>query len=899
MGSVSKQVRPSPGRKSRSSSKHSRRLCCLLVCAVVVSCSCQGSLRVAKECARLAPYFLTADQRAALCGQATTTAPALCARKAHAAPRLSGSHILELCSGAISELPGLCVAGLSQSTARNLSPDLRVELCRGALSDAPALCVEHSVQSKRKPHLVVDVCKGASNVAPAECLDLLPQNLPLEAAVGLCRGAKGVGPAICTNARDQLRNEPDITVRLCRGASGQGPADCFRRSALATALSTDERVELCEGARTDAPARCAGQVRDRRISPPNKVALCRGASGIAPATCLASTPPSLSAEDRVGLCQGAAEESPTAPTACLKTVPQDLPSVSAVALCRGAADKKAAAECAKVARHTVGESSDALMTLCQGASSAAPAHCAKAAFRAGADRHLAAVLCAGSTSLAPASCFAAAPRQIPADVRVETCIGALSTSPALCLAASGPRELRGQPDWEAVCPLDPEAGRRPRRGVDHRLAARVCRDALDDKPALCARAAPLRMSDSDVEVLCAADGQPGGEETADCAAAGLMIGFSGASAASLCRGASSGAPVACAETAVHRIGEAGRLAICKGASSTAPARCANSVSGAGAPSASEVEECREAVPRPSRLHITDLGHEGEPLFPDQPMHATLEVWDQWGAKIHTDSSTVVRASVALRGSNGAVANAHGRFNTSDDGVVHFSHLSFSGSGNLTLQFFVDGNDSKNVGAANVPLAAARVIVEETEHGAILRRCRAVFSRLACPWPVKGEGASGEWVSDVGMGTGAPHQVQPSSSVATEAVSTVSGGAGAAWYVMTCQQVLEENGINVAYVSSPRTEPLSALLWYHPGIETLETGAGLPTRDQPAWERLGVDRDASGRELRRAYYRQSLLWHPDRWVRYAIHSARAQDVFELVGDAYEWMVSSSKALGENN
>ncbi|CAN0554883.1 unnamed protein product, partial [Ectocarpus sp. 12 AP-2014] len=400
---------------------------------------------------------------------------------------------------------------------------------------------------------------------------------------------------------------------------------------------------------------------------------------------------------------------------------------------------------------------------------------------------------------------------------------------------------------------------------DHRLAARVCRDALDDKPALCARAAPLRMSDGDVEVLCAADGQPVGEETADCAAAGLIIGFSGTSAASLCRGASSGAPAACAEMAAHRIGEAGRLAICKGASSTAPARCANSVSGAGAPSASEVEECREAVPRPSRLHITDLGHEGETLFPDQPMHATLEVWDQWGGKIHMDSSTVVRASVALRGSNGAVANAHGRFNTSDDGVVHFSHLSFSGSGNLTLQFFIDGNDSKDGEAANAPLAAARVIVEETEHGAIIRRCRAVFSRLACPWPVKGEGKSGEWVSDVGMGTGAPHQVRPSSSAATEAVSTVSGGAGAA-----C------------------TEPLSALLWYHPGIETLETGAGLPTRDQAAWERLGVDRDASGRELRRAYYRQSLLWHPDRWVRYAIHSARAQEVFELVGDAYERM-----------
>lgn len=87
------------------------------------------------ECFRLAPYFLTTDQRIALCRQATTAAPAECARKAHAAPRLSGSHILEVCSGVLSDLPGQCLAGLSRSTNKKLSSDLRVELCKGARSD--------------------------------------------------------------------------------------------------------------------------------------------------------------------------------------------------------------------------------------------------------------------------------------------------------------------------------------------------------------------------------------------------------------------------------------------------------------------------------------------------------------------------------------------------------------------------------------------------------------------------------------------------------------------------------------------------------------------------------------------------------------------------------------------
>lgn len=607
------------------------------------------------------------------------------------------------------------------------------------------------------------------------------------------------------------------------------------------------------------------------------------------------------AQDRVALCQGAAEASPTAPAACLKAVPQDLPSAFAVALCRKAKNHKAAAECAKVARHTVGDSADGLLTLCGDALSTAAAHCAKAAVRVGADSPLAVVLCAGSTSLAPASCYAAAPHQIPSNVRVETCVGAQSTSPALCLAAAMPRGVPAQQDdGGKMCTLDPKTSNVPRRGIGNRLAARVCLNAPDDSPAQCARAAPLRMSDDDVEVLCAAEGLPEGKETAKCAADALMIGFSSTSAASLCRGARSGAPAACAAKAAHRIGEVGRLAVCMQASNTAPARCVNSLPAARAPSATEIADCRVAVPHPSGLHITNLGHDADILFPDQPMHATLEVWDQWGGRIHSDSSTVVRASIAVRGSNGAVANANGRFNTSSDGVVHFSHLSFSSSGNLTLQFFISGNNSSS-GAArvDVPLAAARVIVAETEHGSIVRRCRGIFTQLACPWPLESEGKQATRAKGGGEGIGidAPHQHQQRASVATEAVSAISGGVAAAWYVLTCQHILEENGIYVGYVSSRSTGSLSALLWYHPGIEALETGAGLPSRDQPAWERLGVGQNASAREVRRAYYTQSLLWHPDRWVRYAIHSARAQDVFQIVSDAYAWMTASASVEGE--
>lgn len=112
--------------------------------------SCLRGGGAATECSRLAPYFLAADQRISLCRQAKTAAPADCARKAHAAPRLTGSHILDLCSGEVSDFPGICVAGLSRSVAKHLSPDLRVELCKGARSDVGRSVVVYSLPTAHR-----------------------------------------------------------------------------------------------------------------------------------------------------------------------------------------------------------------------------------------------------------------------------------------------------------------------------------------------------------------------------------------------------------------------------------------------------------------------------------------------------------------------------------------------------------------------------------------------------------------------------------------------------------------------------------------------------------------------------------------------------------------------------
>lgn len=626
-------------------------------------------------------------------------------------------------------------------------------------------------------------------------------------------------------------------------------------------------------------SRCAGDIRDHRMSAFERVALCHGSSSTAPARCVDQVPPTVEGADRVTLCQGAAEAHATAPALCLKRILQHVPAAIGAALCRGA-HNSSAAECANIARHSI-KDHDALVILCREASSTIPADCAKATIRAGADQHLAAGLCTGASSVAPALCFSTAPKQISSNFRLQTCAGAKSVAPALCMQAAMPRGIQAKSNKDGECPLDPEAGGPPRRGLEHKVASVLCKNATDDSPVECGRAAPLRMSDDDVEILCSAAGMPAGQATAQCATKASLAGISLSDAASICRGAVSDAPAVCAAAVAHRMASATRIDVCVGAATDAPARCVNSLSVTKTPTIDEIADCRKATPKPSGLKITRLTHDGNALFPDQPLEATLEVKDQWGGGMLAEDSAVVRASIALRGSNGAAVNAHGRFNTTNRGIVHFSHLSFSAAGSLTLQFSIDGDDG-----IIVPLASARVIVAETEHRAILRRCSRIFLSLSCPLqPVRGTEAV------------EPMAARDEHRVVTEAVSIVSGGAAAVWDVLSCRNVLEENGVKVAISVGSSSGSFVAWLWYHPGMEVLETGMGLPTRQQSAWERLGVERSASLRQVRRAYYRQSLLWHPDRWVRHSIHAARAQEVFEIVSEAYTWIISRTKIRKE--
>eukprot|EP00644_Phytophthora_capsici_P016411 jgi/Phyca11/569913/estExt2_Genewise1.C_PHYCAscaffold_340310 len=56
-----------------------------------------------------------------------------------------------------------------------------------------------------------------------------------------------------------------------------------------------------------------------------------------------------------------------------------------------------------------------------------------------------------------------------------------------------------------------------------------------------------------------------------------------------------------------------------------------------------------------------------------------------------------------------------------------------------------------------------------------------------------------------------------------------------------------------------------------------------------YERLGVPRNATERQIRNAYKRLALKWHPDRWANNSANpqeQTSAEEIFKLLAESYE-------------
>jgi hypothetical protein len=132
--------------------------------------------------------------------------------------------------------------------------------------------------------------------------------------------------------------------------------------------------------------------------------------------------------------------------------------------------------------------------------------------------------------------------------------------------------------------------------------------------------------------------------------------------------------------------------------------------------------------------------------------------------------------------------------------------------------------------------------------------------------------------------------------------------------LICEEALKGWGVTVSM-----TPGGGAWVGYRNGVDAVWTGLGLPSEEMSYEERLGVgaykergekdkvgmkenvertnkrsrnnseDGGGSGRirkDLRKAYYRKSLIWHPDRWASMpSLYGPAVQGAFELISSAY--------------
>ncbi|KAG5186161.1 hypothetical protein JKP88DRAFT_198283 [Tribonema minus] len=747
---------------------------------------------------------------------------------------------------------------------------LQVELCRGEHSAAVVDCV-HAFQESggaaaggATSKAQVETCKGGNSIIPAECYRAMPAWVPQAAKLSLCKAAASAAPAQCAAALAR-RVSPgvaaDAVARLCRGAQTEAPAACFVHGVsgvVGRTLGKADTADLCRGADSEEPVKCFAAITDRTITAESKVALCCGAGGAARAQCVRAATHRLAPPQKLALCAAARGDAPTAPLACFTAAPATLPDDLRIRLCSGAASN-APADCAKAAPAALPPQHRA--ELCRGAASAAPGLCARA-MPIQAAPSVTVDVCRDAASAAPAQCFAACDGAVPAALAVALCRGAASTAPAECAAAAVPRSREAASN--AQCPLKGASGQ-PRRIVPMALAVELCRASGNDAAAVgCAATAPHGFSDADLLRLCSGGG--GGADGAGavrCAAAAPRR-LPAAARAELCRGAAGVQPAACADAMHYSRGVKEVVATCRGALTTTPAYCVNALHHApgGGATARQIEDCRGAAPVHTSIGVRELKHAGEGgvLYTGARVEAVLEVKDQWGRFMEWDSGTYVRASLAPRGSNGAFIGGAGRVNATVDGVVRFSHLTFSAPGNLTLRF--------DVGGAHLASALLRVV--ETKEAAFARACGAVVRALRCP-------------SDAAA---ARRAAAAELNAADEIFALVPPPLS--WNAIVCGGALRNQGFRVA----PGWRR-AAWVWYTPAVEALATGRGVPTPLMTALERLGLGEGASGGDVRRAYYRESLRWHPDRWARHPALAERAQAVFELVSEAYAELRAGAK------
>ncbi len=274
----------------------------------------------------------------------------------------------------------------------------------------------------------------------------------------------------------------------------------------------------------------------------------------------------------------------------------------------------------------------------------------------------------------------------------------------------------------------------------------------------------------------------------------------------------------------------------------------------------DVERCYATPRRVSQVRLEGLQtpHSNtSQIVANQRFHLFFQLFDQYGARFqHAEHR--YRLSINRDNAQGAVLwGAHS--NHSDAGRLGFHHLLITQPGDLDLALSLEDQI----------LYSARIHVQENPHYLGLTQCLYIFSQGVCT----------DHADDSAAHFPLLRSYLP---------------AGTLDYLrhLRCLDKLELWQVK-GYISLQG----GLLLDYKIGIDAIWTGLSLPQQHMNMHARLGLlsgDSSSSpskemAKAVKRAYYKASLQWHPDRWVGYEQYAEVVREAFQLVHEAYETLM----------
>jgi hypothetical protein len=844
------------------------------------------------SCVAKAPRNLGMADREALCSiHPSSEGPANCAKDARG--NLPKELKLQLCQTATDEWPALCF----NKAPSNMAAEHRVGLCKDSSSMGPTECAEAlRMGSSIEGQLKVQLCATASPAyadGPAKCFKAAPKSLGTHLRVALCAGATSAAPSECVNKLKGSAQKfaPEERVKLCTGATSIAPAECYHfADKKAKSMTVEERVEVCQGAETVAPGECAAKVKGYDIQGHHKVVLCKGATNSGPGDCMQGLRGSLTIGEKVSLCNGAVDSSP--------------------ALCF---DKVQAAS-------NRGLTTADKSWLCRGAKSVSPAECVnEMPYTAAANESLA--VCERATTTGPAKCFAKLTggsasleaREIPSDLVASLCQDAPSDMPAKCILALpssslrlsiGPDLCRGtESTFPATCAKKVSLSHRFDAGPEasERRVLALCKDAESDGRATCAISAPPYLSQDERVSLCV-DAES--DMPAQCVLAAPTH-FTSKQQVQLCRGSLTLHPALCAMESPVSLTSQKQVDLCAEAISSTPAHCAQALT--STLTEGELRKCRNAESYPASLMLgkitRQVGELSGKLEADLQFQVMVHLLDQFGMPRVDDNATVVFAKLEEKGSHGHQLKGT-RWLTAVNGVVYFEELALSAAGIYRVfftarEYTIEGEAVPERGKG---ITGTSLVVHVSDKEYVEDPCETVFQNFQSSATYHHGGFSRH------------HQTEHCSETQScsgdgdlprgeEAMD--SGGPLGSWedeedskivYIprqfifplLSCSAALEESGAEIM-------KGWNGEIWValHPEGHQVMTGVGLPSdiHSLNLWDRLGVPEEASKSDIRKAYHRLSLKWHPDRWVRFPEgYRDVAHNVFLAINDAYRELMT---------